>query len=66
MELQLKKGNMTAVVTDAGAELISLTDGRGMEYIWLLKQEQNWKIWNLFNFIQVMIIQILWKACVRR
>lgn len=34
MELQLKKGNMTAVVTDAGAELISLTDGRGMEYIW--------------------------------
>jgi len=34
MELQLKKGNMTAIVTDAGAELISLVDGRGMEYIW--------------------------------
>lgn len=34
MELKLKKGTMTAVVTDAGAELISLTDGQGMEYIW--------------------------------
>lgn len=34
MELQLKKGNMTAIVTDAGAELVSLIDGQGMEYIW--------------------------------
>lgn len=34
MELYLKNGAMSAVVTDAGAELISLTDGRGMEYIW--------------------------------
>ena len=34
MELKLKNGNMNAVVTDAGAELISLTDGNGMEYIW--------------------------------
>lgn len=34
MELQLKNGTMTAVVTDAGAELISLVDGQGMEYIW--------------------------------
>lgn len=34
MELHLKNGTMSAVVTDAGAELISLTDGQGMEYIW--------------------------------
>lgn len=34
MELQLKNGAMRATVTDAGAELISLTDGCGMEYIW--------------------------------
>ena len=34
MELQLKNGAMRATVTDAGAELISLTDGNGMEYIW--------------------------------
>lgn len=34
MELHLKKGNMQAICTDAGAELISLTDGSGMEYIW--------------------------------
>lgn len=34
MELRLKNGAMQAVVTDAGAELISLTDGSGMEYIW--------------------------------
>lgn len=34
MELTLKNGEMTAVVTDAGAELIGLTDGTGMEYIW--------------------------------
>jgi galactose mutarotase-like enzyme len=34
MELQLKNGAMRATVTDAGAELISLTDGHGMEYIW--------------------------------
>ena len=34
MELQLKNGAMRAVVTDAGAELIGLTDGRGVEYIW--------------------------------
>lgn len=34
MELHLKNGSMQAVVTDAGAELISLTDGKSMEYIW--------------------------------
>ena len=34
MELKLNKGTMNAVVTDAGAELISFTDGSGMEYIW--------------------------------
>ena len=34
MELTLKKGTMTAVVTDAGAELISLKDVHGLEYIW--------------------------------
>lgn len=34
MELHLKKGAMSAVCTDAGAELISLTDAKGTEYIW--------------------------------
>lgn len=34
MQLELKHGAMTAVVTDKGAELISLTDGKGLEYIW--------------------------------
>jgi len=34
VEMQLKKGTLTAVVTDQGAELISLVDGVGTEYIW--------------------------------
>jgi len=34
MELTLKKGMLTAVVTTAGGELVSLREGDGPEYIW--------------------------------
>ena len=34
MEYTLKRGGLTAVVTDQGGELISLRDAAGLEYIW--------------------------------
>jgi len=34
MELTLRKGTLTAVVTSMGGELVSLRDGDGVEYIW--------------------------------
>lgn len=34
MELTLKRGELTAVVSAMGGELISLRDGEGTEYIW--------------------------------
>ena len=34
MDITLKNGNMTAVVTTHGAELIELKDERGISYIW--------------------------------